>query len=393
MASSEPQGWYEDPFRLHEARYFSAGKPTKLVRDGNIESCDEPPAAGVPGSGAVASSGHAVSATLTRAEAATANSLDRIGENVPPYARSRPRGLFTAVAVIAVAGIVTAVAVVAGKPRPATQPDTEAVAYTATMNASSADVFTSYTLADSSHKLDLTITQSGPVSWAAGQGDLTVKVGKLGWNSREIIDGRKAYSKFSAKDLPAGTVAANPGLAGWTETTWTGTPSQDMSGILPSLFIGALSYQAGMASPASLLGLLKAQASSVQNLGGEVLGGVNTTHYRAFIPLSRLGATTAEEVAQMQKDLGANFLGVDYWTDSAHLLRQLRLVITVREPPSDATTSPGEVSIGTYPITTSITLGLSHYGVPVHVVPPPPAQITSRVTCAYTQDGFNCPSS
>ena len=43
MATRIIQGWFEDPFRLHEARYFSAGRPTKLVRDGNVESYDEPP--------------------------------------------------------------------------------------------------------------------------------------------------------------------------------------------------------------------------------------------------------------------------------------------------------------------------------------------------------------
>ena len=37
------QGWYEDTFRLHEARYFSGGRPTNLVRDGGNESYDEPP--------------------------------------------------------------------------------------------------------------------------------------------------------------------------------------------------------------------------------------------------------------------------------------------------------------------------------------------------------------
>jgi hypothetical protein len=37
------QGWYEDPFQLHEARWFSAGKATSLVRDGSTESQDEPP--------------------------------------------------------------------------------------------------------------------------------------------------------------------------------------------------------------------------------------------------------------------------------------------------------------------------------------------------------------
>lgn len=38
------QGWQADPFGLHEERYFSAGQPTKLVRDGGTETYDEPPA-------------------------------------------------------------------------------------------------------------------------------------------------------------------------------------------------------------------------------------------------------------------------------------------------------------------------------------------------------------
>jgi hypothetical protein len=32
-----------DPFGVHEERYFSAGQPTKLVRDRDAESYDEPP--------------------------------------------------------------------------------------------------------------------------------------------------------------------------------------------------------------------------------------------------------------------------------------------------------------------------------------------------------------
>jgi hypothetical protein len=37
------QGWFEDPFGVHEHRYFSAGQPTKLVRDNGNESYDPPP--------------------------------------------------------------------------------------------------------------------------------------------------------------------------------------------------------------------------------------------------------------------------------------------------------------------------------------------------------------
>jgi hypothetical protein len=37
------QGWYRDPYGLHEDRYFSNGQPTKLVRDKATESYDPPP--------------------------------------------------------------------------------------------------------------------------------------------------------------------------------------------------------------------------------------------------------------------------------------------------------------------------------------------------------------
>ena len=39
------EGWYQDPFHLHTDRWFSDGQPTSLVRDGKVESRDEPPSA------------------------------------------------------------------------------------------------------------------------------------------------------------------------------------------------------------------------------------------------------------------------------------------------------------------------------------------------------------
>lgn len=43
------EGWYEDPFAIHEYRWFSGGDPTGLVRDGHIEGTDPPPDGDVPG--------------------------------------------------------------------------------------------------------------------------------------------------------------------------------------------------------------------------------------------------------------------------------------------------------------------------------------------------------
>jgi hypothetical protein len=38
-----PEGWYRDPFGLHDARWISDGVPTDLVRDDGVESRDEAP--------------------------------------------------------------------------------------------------------------------------------------------------------------------------------------------------------------------------------------------------------------------------------------------------------------------------------------------------------------
>jgi hypothetical protein len=37
------EGWYRDPFAIHEDRWMSQGRPTKLVRDGGVEAYDPPP--------------------------------------------------------------------------------------------------------------------------------------------------------------------------------------------------------------------------------------------------------------------------------------------------------------------------------------------------------------
>ena len=38
------EGWYLDPCGVHEQRWISAGRPTSLVKDGEKEAKDEPPA-------------------------------------------------------------------------------------------------------------------------------------------------------------------------------------------------------------------------------------------------------------------------------------------------------------------------------------------------------------
>jgi hypothetical protein len=49
MGTTSAEGWYQDPFGVHEHRWMSQGQPTKLVRDGGTESYDPPPDLPLPG--------------------------------------------------------------------------------------------------------------------------------------------------------------------------------------------------------------------------------------------------------------------------------------------------------------------------------------------------------
>jgi hypothetical protein len=53
------EGWYRDPFAIHEDRWMSQGQPTKLVRDGGTESYDPPPDLPLPAELVPADSGGA----------------------------------------------------------------------------------------------------------------------------------------------------------------------------------------------------------------------------------------------------------------------------------------------------------------------------------------------
>jgi hypothetical protein len=41
--SAAAEGWYRDPYGIHQDRWFSAGTPTSLVRDQGAEGHDDPP--------------------------------------------------------------------------------------------------------------------------------------------------------------------------------------------------------------------------------------------------------------------------------------------------------------------------------------------------------------
>jgi hypothetical protein len=47
--SLEAEGWFRDPYGVHQDRWYSIGRPTPLVRDDGVESTDPAPPGPAPG--------------------------------------------------------------------------------------------------------------------------------------------------------------------------------------------------------------------------------------------------------------------------------------------------------------------------------------------------------
>ena len=79
------QGWYRDPYGVHQDRYFSAGAATKLVRDGGREAYDLPPDRPLP-------SGDLVPADQGDDETGNASDLRRADDaSTKPYDAAEAR--------------------------------------------------------------------------------------------------------------------------------------------------------------------------------------------------------------------------------------------------------------------------------------------------------------
>lgn len=84
------QGWYRDPYRIHDDRWFSDGRPTDLVGDEGIESLDEPPPGAPPGP-----------------------LVPAVAGQVTIGSPARPRGVPRAVRIVGVVALVAALAIIA----------------------------------------------------------------------------------------------------------------------------------------------------------------------------------------------------------------------------------------------------------------------------------------
>jgi hypothetical protein len=266
-----------------------------------------------------------------------------------------------------------------------------------------------------------TSTESGTYSWASKQGTVTntgAFPGAFAYTSQEIVDGNVQYSKMVSKSGPQSNIvgALFDQGNGWTESTVSGNTSTSWANLLAQGFMGVLGgslEQPNVVNPANLLTILQSDPGPVTDIGSATVDGVATTHYRMLVPMSALAGSGA--ASGMAKALfGSGDLSVDYWIDSGDQLRMLRVATTFslpkmfQSPPSSPTTtsptssSGGSISLGTPaqvvstgnphkgPLTVSVTLQLSNYGIDAQVSIPPQSEVSSHESCTVSSSGYQC---
>jgi hypothetical protein len=228
-------------------------------------------------------------------------------------------------------------------------------AYAATINAKSAKVTIAADIR--TPKGAVTSTGSGGFDWGDRQGQLTQSTAVPGTGSvsvTEVIDGTDLYV-----EVPAAARSA------------VGKPWVKVS-------LAQLEGSPGAQDPTQILSVLNAQSTSVTKVGTEQIGGVGTTHYRAQVDLTKsapnAGPAAQRLLTQLPALTGSSTLPMDVWIDGTGKPRQLRFSLTLNKPPAGASPAAAQA----FPETTTVTLGLSDYGTPVHVTVPPPDQVSTQ---------------
>jgi hypothetical protein len=164
------------------------------------------------------------------------------------------------------------------------------------------------------HQGSLAITLSGLPANAATGSSMTME---------EVFDGTDIYvgSPLFAGKLPGGARWMKLDLARFGQAV----------GISPSALLG------GQSNPAQFLEYLKASGGSVQTVGNETVRGVETTHYRGTIDLTKVvsllgkqggNSTLRSAYEKSIAKLGFKSLPVDVWADSHHLVRKLEFALS-----------------------------------------------------------------
>ena len=341
------QGWYLDPFRLHEARYFSSGQPTRLVRDGGTESYDEPPSgAWTPAPAvALADTHDTVSFGAASQSPAAYHPARYDGDSAPGQRRRSWPGIVAGTVLVAAAAVG---AVVLVDPSRATAPGT-GISPVAFVTQSARQTLAQRT-ADITLSASLQADNQSVVIRATGEMDSTTdaflldtKADVLGrsMTEDEIEVHGNLYYTLSTNGVATGL----PGGRHWVQLPLPKQTSSapDITGSDP---LAALRY-------------LAAQGASVRAIGTEVVGGVTCSGYVVTSPQAPRLTMTA-------------------WIDSQRLLREL----SVQQATGAGSGTGASAGTGFSVAMTSFVMDFSNYGTPVRITPPPKSDTISFTALA-----------
>lgn len=373
-AGQAKQGWYEDPYGVHQMRYFSAGQPTRLVRDGDRDAYDDPPSTTATvdsGSGQDAGFWPAYTPTAPTAPTApiapaapTAPTATEPPATAPPPVadpgwpqpsladitpaprRASGRKPALLVATVLMALLIAGIVLVTTGHGSTADPTRLILAAASTTEHSSTAHLTS-TLSINTMGLPLPpITMSGASDFAARATEMQLNAGGFSATIR-YVNGVE-YFQSSLIPLPGGA-------------HWVTILPEDLG--VSAGRNGAL----GGGNPADGLQFLGAAAGTPEIIGRDRLGDVGVTDYAVTLDLSSLLATMSQagknlsptfarglEALRNQVDLTR--IPAEVWLDAQGRVRRFDLTLNLQV----AGTALNEVQSTTF----------SDFGAPVHVTAP-----------------------
>ncbi len=346
MDSRKLQGWHADPFGLHEQRYFSVGTPTKLVRDGNVESHDEPPTdeCSPEDVAVVASAALAASAAASASQPDSGHrdlvSLGRKPTLHPaPPARRRHTGLvYTSVALVAVIAVIVFVAVSGGfSSKGGSHADGSGLDLAALVTRSAQKTLAQKTAAvaiQGGYDFDgfqANVQGSGELDFAVDAWTMKLAITSAHFKlvDNEIVTGQNVY--LQTAETVGRSRSQFPGGGRWFESPISDSTSQ----------------AASQDSPVSSLRLLEQDNARVVPMGAQNIGGLDCNEY-TVTPATRGTPVT-----------------FSIWLDQQrHLTCQLYVYLQF--------STAGMVEPGTAPsaATEQFLMTFTRYGVPVTITPP-----------------------
>ena len=377
MATRQLQGWCADPFQLHKERYFSSGRPTKLVRDGKVESYEDPPSdtyevpddeeesgpeSGPAVTGRYPPGGAPQRAGVTGQYASSPSATQTVRAH---RAKKRSHALLITAAITIVAATIAGMVVLVKQeshPTSAANPNRR--------TAISPAAFVRQTLAERTADLTLsgtvqsggrtvTVSGTGAINFSTNAMSLNVSAGDPGQllTEQELLVNGNLYVTLT---ISGTSLAKLTGGRAWIEMPTAQSVSTSLVG----------------SDPLASLSLLEQQGTDVRQIGTKIIEGHSCTGY-AVIPskaallaamrseFTKLGyspALIAQEMALAQDMLPPT---VTIWLDAQGLMREMNLNLALQTGGSGGT------------VTGSMVMYVSYYGSPVQVTAPPASDVIS----------------